>query len=65
MMFFNTEEVDLYENDLSAEKEAEGEDPRIQEEDEHERRQEGFGRKEKKRKKEIMCIGHRTCGLSS
>lgn len=65
MMFFNAEEVDTHENDISAKKKIKIQGSRIQEENEQQRWKKSFSCKEIKRKKKIISLGHKICGLSS
>ena len=64
-MFFNAEEVDIYENDISAQKEIKIQGAWIQKENEQQGWKKGFSSQKIKRKKKIISLGHIICGLSS
>jgi hypothetical protein len=64
-MFFNVEEVDEDEDDISAEEEAEIQGSWIQKENEHSWRKKSIGCEKIKRKKKIISIGHNFVVFSS
>ena len=58
MVFFKSEEVDRYENDISAKKETQEKSSRFQKKNEYSKWKKSIGCKKIKRKKKIVSLGH-------